>query len=256
MGFFWVKKTDIGTARNVNQDCIYANSVKTQLGQAFLGVVCDGVGGLSDGEIASNAVVSLFSSWFEEEFKYILSDENVTENVKMQWEKLINTAQRQIGAMIKVNGASMGTTLSALLIIEDTYVAAQIGDSRIYRYNSGSITNITTDHSVVMEMVQKGLMTYDEASTSKKKNMLTRCIGPANNIKADYFCSLVRKNDCFFLSSDGFHGGLPAELLNNLVVTISREKNKKIEKMIDLAFEYKKFIGEKDNISLIFIKII
>ncbi len=107
-----------------------------------------------------------------------------------------------------------------------------------------------------MEMVQKGLMTYDEASTSKKKNMLTRCIGPANNIKADYFCSLVRKNDCFFLSSDGFHGGLPAELLNNLVVTISREKNKKIEKMIDLAFEYKKFIGEKDNISLIFIKII
>lgn len=256
MGFFWVKKTDIGTTRSVNQDCIYANSIKTQIGHAFFGVVCDGVGGLSDGEIASNTVVSLFSSWFEEEFKYILSDKNVTENVIMQWEKLIDTAQQQIGAIIKANGASMGTTLSALLIIGDNYIAAQIGDSRIYRYNSESITNITTDHSVVMEMVQKGLMTYDEASTSKKKNMITRCIGPANNIIADYFCGLVRKNDCFFLSSDGFHGGLPSKLLNNMVVTISKEKNKKIEKMIDLAFEYKKSIGEKDNISLIYIKII
>ena len=256
MTYRYHAKSDIGASRPVNQDAIYSNVIKTAIGKAFLGVICDGVGGLSDGEIASSAVVRCFSEWFLEEFRYIRSTDDIFENVKSQWSKLVEAAQQEISALISQRKSNMGTTLSALLLAAGKYFVVQVGDSRVYLNRAGNIKNITTDHSYVMELAQKGFITYDEACLSKKKNILTRCIGPNSNVRTDFYTGDLFPQDCFILSSDGFHGGLTVDAVSNIIKMLCDSETKETGKLIERIFRDKMEAGEKDNISLIFVKAI
>lgn len=101
---------------------------------------------------------------------------------------------------------TMKTTLSAFLIIDGKFYAAQVGDSRIYLFRDNTAFQITSNHSYVAELAEKGLMTFDEAKVAEKKNFLTRCIGNMSDFSPDFYSGEVFGGDCFSISSDGFHG--------------------------------------------------
>lgn len=255
MNFNYDFLSDIGTTRESNQDSVYAGCVITPLGTAFLGVICDGMGGLSHGELASQTVTQLFRDWFLNEFAREVPSKDLPEFVFDRWGALISKANRDLLEISENSGEQMGTTLSVLLIVNDKYYAAQIGDSRIYCLANNNVLQITNDHSYVMELVQKGMMTETEARLSSKRNVLTRCVGAVRDISGDFYIGEVCVGDCFLISSDGFHGRASLEEMGVILAELNSIKRTKIKKNLAKYVDYRKSAGEKDNITVIYVKL-
>ncbi len=250
MNYNFLTISDQGEFRKSNQDSFYANSVSTKLGKAFLGIVCDGMGGLSHGEVASATVISSFSEWFEHEFRYIMPGDGFEDAVASQWQGLITEANNGLRALAAESSQSMGTTISALLLVGDKFYIAQVGDSRVYMGGEGFFAPVTKDHSYVMEQADKGLMTYEEARLSSKKNVLTRCIGVLEQVQADLYTGDVVAGDYFLICSDGYCSSLTPQEVYSMsgCVAGNPPKNKAA---LEAAVAHKRSLGEKDNITAV-----
>lgn len=220
-----------------------------------MGVVCDGMGGLTKGEIASKAVIDAFHNWFKNEFSVINKTDDIMDFLINQWSFLITNENNNLIKLSETSGEQMGTTLSVLLIFNGEYYVAQVGDSRIYHCSDNNIVQVTNDHSYVMDMVNKGLMTENEARISKKRNILTRCIGVQKESKVDFFNGTVKSGDCFLISSDGFHGGTTIEEIKQIMLEINFRKHHQIEKRLNQYIDFRKNSGEKDNITAIVVSV-
>ncbi len=262
MNFNYFTTSDKGEFRKSNQDCLYANSMYVKAADGtdtgeniFLGVVCDGMGGLSHGEVASSTVVRAFADWFENRLPEIPRDESFGQNVAVCWQQLITDSNEKLRDIAAQNAQSMGTTLSALLLTENKFYAAQIGDSRVYvgNRNEGFFVPLTTDHSYVADMVAKGLMTAEEARLSNEKNILTRCIGVMKDVQADYYSGDLCGGDYFVICSDGFCSGtLPADIIQNMGVTDGKPLR---QGMIENAIANRRAGGERDNITAVLVAV-
>ena len=117
-------QTDIGLVKQVNQDSLIVKVVDTELGKVTLAVLCDGMGGLTKGELASAIVVRVFEAWFMEKLPYQLR--NLTaEMLKAEWERLVTDCNDRIR---KQGHQNMGTTLTAMLFYADAYYIIHVGD--------------------------------------------------------------------------------------------------------------------------------
>lgn len=155
--------------------------------------------------------------------------------------------------MAKKESVKVGTTVSALLLCNDIYYIAHVGDSRIYKINK-EIKQLTEDHTLVAMNVRNNIMTEIEAKNSAKKNILTQCVGVKENIEVFKERGKINKNDVFVLCCDGFYNKFEEEELYSEI--------KKIKNIIDndvLQEAAQKFVnkvkerGEKDNISIIIV---
>ena len=255
MNFNYLTISDQGEFRKSNQDSFYANTVSTKLGKAFLGIVCDGMGGLSHGEVASATVISSFSDWFENEFRYIMAGESFEDIVASQWQSLISDANSKLRAIAAENSQSMGTTISALMLVGGRFYVAQVGDSRVYMGGDGFFAPVTKDHSYVMEQAEKGLMTYEEARLSNKKNVLTRCIGVLDQVRADLYTGDVTQGDYFLICSDGYCSSLtPQEVYVMSGCTGGAAPKNKAA--LEAAVAHKRSLGEKDNITAVTVSVV
>ena len=160
----------------------------------YIYVVCDGVGGHSKGEIASEIVVKTF-------LNFNTADELTPIS------KTLETAESRISDYILENPDSkgMGTTLSLIQIQENGINVSWVGDSRIYQFRNGDIVFQSRDHSWVNEALDAGIINEQEAINHPKSNIITRAIqGGHNPTKAqEKFLTDIQVNDCFFLCSDG-----------------------------------------------------
>ena len=165
-------KTDIGKAREMNQDYIY---VSENLGDIKLCILADGMGGYKGGEVASS--LATFSAK-----EYI--EKNIV-NIKLEYEDILDLIRKAMDyANIEVHRKAMeieeleqmGTTLEICLIYKNKMYIGHIGDSRIYRIRKNIIRRITTDHSYVETLVKDGTITREEAFYHPKKNMLIKAL--------------------------------------------------------------------------------
>ena len=255
MNYRYYLKSDIGTTHAVNQDSAFAQVKNTALGKAFIGVVCDGMGGMSDGEYASGLVSGAFMDWFRE-FSPCNSDGRMQERLFADWDVLISRCNDELYRLGVRQHAAMGTTLSALLILDGGYYITQLGDSRVYHRSGGSLAQLTRDHSYVMDMVQKGMMTEREAVSSKQRNILTKCVGCAADIAADLYSGCVSQGDVFLMSTDGFHSGTGLEAINRIIGADSAVKRSGLKGCILSAIKERKKNGEKDNITALAVQVV
>ncbi len=253
MKFQYYTKSVAGNFRKNNQDSAYAKALKTAAGQAFLGIVCDGMGGLSHGELASGMAVKAFAEWFEQEFRFVMSGGDISEVVFAQWAQIISSVNANLRNISAENGALMGTTLSAVLVFDGMYYSAQIGDSRVYMLSGDEIIQITRDHSYVADMARAGLMTENEMNSSKQKNIITRCVGVKDNVYADGYHGVLADTGAFLLCSDGFCSGLDEKGMRELL-DVSSLKKTKIKRTIDNAVKRRMDDGEKDNITALLVR--
>ncbi|WP_129628704.1 PP2C family protein-serine/threonine phosphatase [Candidatus Oscillochloris fontis] len=181
-------RSDIGMRREVNQDA-YGT---TELSQATLLLVCDGMGGHAAGEVASRLAVDTILATFVEDAPP-------------------DTALRQAfvvanETIYREGRGSMGTTGVAALLRGDTLFVANVGDSRAYLIREGQISQISRDHSFVSDQVAAGLMTPEQARTSNVRNIITRALGYQAEVQVDTFNLALLPGDTVVLSSDGMHG--------------------------------------------------
>ncbi len=200
----WAGITHVGKVRSVNEDQFLAEP------PVFL--VADGMGGHDCGDVASALVTDAFIS--------LVGRDAVETEVVERAVFDANSAVRRAAAHARSERA-MGTTLVALVLVgaagAERWVAVNVGDSRLYRLASGVLEQITTDHSLVQEMVAAGSITASEARTHPERNVVTRAMGISEAIVADFAYLDVREGDRFLLCSDGVHGELADEQLRVLL---------------------------------------
>lgn len=190
--------TDAGNLRRQNQDAYALVSLGRD---RALMVVCDGMGGAKSGNIASNMAIDVFVGEIRRSQKLAVSTERAEKILRAALE-LANKAvfeQSQLGDEY----SGMGTTLVAALIMKNTAVIINVGDSRAYHFSPTGVKLVTRDHSMVEMMVQRGELTREQAKSYPGKNLITRAVGTEAEITADVFVQELKRDDCLLLCSDG-----------------------------------------------------
>jgi len=192
--------TDIGKKRRLNQD-VY---LSTTAGHTALLVVCDGMGGVTSGEIAAEISANAF---IETASNMINSGAGTSESMAQGAAEACRRVREDTIAHPERYG--MGTTLTAAAINDGGLTTvANIGDSRAYHLGKHGIRRITEDHSYVAELVRHGAITEAVARIHPKRNLITRAVTGAEIIKPDIFNLTLSEGDHLLICSDGLHGVL------------------------------------------------
>lgn len=247
--------SDVGIKKENNQDSLMAKSLSIDGEEVALAVLCDGVGGLAKGEVASATVVKAFDKWFSERFPDIFYADNVDSLIYSDWQKLLEVYNRKIREFGIANNISLGTTITAILLLRERYYIVNIGDSRTYEISS-KVRQLTKDQTIVEYELANGMLTPEQAEKDKRKSILLQCIGASERLIPDFFTGKIQKNTVFMLCSDGFRHLISEEEIYAKFqpdYISSAEQMKVSEREL---IELNKQRQEKDNISIITIKIL
>ena len=253
MEFMSTFNSDKGNVRKTNQDSLCIKVASTNKGNIAMGVVCDVIGGLTKGELASATVIKAFANWFDNVLPTMMG--NLTINsVRESWTDLIKKQNDILINYGSSRGINLGTTITALLIVDDDFwVIAHVGDSRAYKIKD-NIEMLTEDQTVVQLEVRRGKISPEEAEFDSRNNVLLQCCGCFDDVTPIFSYGNVDKNCIYMLCSDGFrHRITPMEMyqfLNPLINYDESTMQKNAMKLVELN----KFRREEDNISVLMIR--
>lgn len=249
MDFIISATTDLGVRKKVNQDRLFARRIDTHYGPAAFAVVCDGMGGLERGEIASSVLVRAFSRWAED-FRAGMSGMGIEDcMIRRQWTTVVEKANSWILEYSRENDCKMGTTVTAMLLTEQRYYILNIGDTRAYEVTPHGMRQLTVDHTLIQREVDKGNLTKEQAESAPMKNVLTRCVGIEADVFPDLFFGDTKEGAIYLLCSDGFrHRISEPEMIGQLC---DNDIGLSMERRQELLVELDKQRGETDNISVI-----
>ena len=227
----WAATTDTGRRREVNQDAVLADYP--------LFVVADGMGGHLGGEIASASTVDRLRAM-------VAGGSVSTKNI----EKALSRAVKDIISHPETTDEGTGTTLTGVYLETHTdephWVTLNIGDSRVYLLRDGEIVQVTTDHSVVQELIAAGRLSPEEAENHPYGNVITRAVGPSDSVKPDYLRLDVLDGDRFVICSDGLTKELTDFGIRHFLEANS-DPAAAVEAMLAAALEN----GGRDNITIV-----
>lgn len=228
-------RTNIGKTRQVNQDAYYLPAE----GERFA-AVADGMGGHRAGEVASAIAVTEFSRWLRWAAR---PDEDALNHAVAEANHAIYMEAKKDPLK-----AGMGTTLTAVWLDTSDVYLAHVGDSRAYLYRKGALIQLSRDHSLVGEMLEKGVITYNEALTHPQRNYITRALGTGKSIEADILRLDYKKEDVWLLCTDGLTNGVSTyEIAAILAKDTPWEQ--KLDEMVQLALDR----GGRDNITALLV---
>ena len=226
--------TDIGRVRALNEDSYYL----PREGERFC-AVADGMGGHNAGEVASAMAVQVFS----EQMRGVgtITGQALHAAVAQANDAVYRAALENEGM------SGMGTTFSALAQQDGDVLLAHVGDSRIYLVRNDAIMQLTTDHTLVEEMVRKGMLTPREARFHPRRNIITRALGTDPDVDVDIVQMAARPGDVFFLCSDGMTNYVEER---DILRTAEGEGDwdGKLKDLVSIALEN----GGADNITALF----
>ncbi len=240
--------SDIGTSKRVNQDSLIVKHKVILHKEVLMAIICDGVGGLSKGEIASSTVIDEFRKWFTKHLKNELRDVDMRV-IGSKWELLAKSINSEIREYSEKINIKMGTTLTGVLFIDDEYIVVHVGDSRLY-YIGNELTQLTEDHTIVAREVKKGILTPEQAEKDKRKHIIFQCIG-ANHEVAPQIITGKSESGVYLLCSDGFRNRLSEQ---EMISAFQNSNIKEIKQNCKAIIETVKERGERDNISVIAIR--
>lgn len=248
--------TDIGIRKETNQDSICVKEAQTDRGDVLLAIICDGMGGLEKGEIASSTIISAFSKWFEEILPYLLVKDNVVDKVIYYWDRLIKEQNQNIAEYGRKNHIQLGSTTTVMLFLcNSTYLIGHVGDSRAYKITDDNIEILTEDQTLVAREVKMGRLTPDEAKMDPRRNVLLQCIGASKIVEPSFYKGIYSNEECYMLCSDGFRHFVSSEEIKEAFAPSNNNDENEMKGNIVRLINLNKERQETDNISSILIKI-
>ncbi len=190
--------TDPGMVRSQNQDDYAIEKLSRE---QLLVLVCDGMGGARSGNIASRMAVEVFTEEVKRTVRSNMKQDRIDQMLKDSVELANKAVFEQSQLSEEYQG--MGTTLVAAFIQKDHVTVVHVGDSRAYLFNKDGVCSITTDHSLVELMVQRGELSRESAKNHPGKNLITRAVGTEAEVESDLYHHTLSKGDCILLCSDG-----------------------------------------------------
>lgn len=240
-------RTDTGRVREQNEDSI---GEEVELG---IIVLADGMGGYHGGEVASAIAVNTILNHLHDELPQIHPGQ-IDKNTGYCQESLIaqaaiKDANRTIvrAAQSQPQYRGMGTTVVLGLFFDDKLAVAHVGDSRMYRYRGGILERLTTDHTLLQELVDKGFYTAEEANESLNKNLVTRALGIEEDVVIDIHETGAKTGDVYLLCSDGLTDMLSDDDIALTIKTYQSDLRELANSLINLA----NVKGGRDNVSVV-----
>jgi PPM family protein phosphatase len=232
--------TDPGLCRDNNEDCVTFDAA------ARLGVLADGMGGYSAGEVASamaaTFIKSEMSRWLIEAGNKA-SWRDVARGLEICVDKT-NTSIYQ-AAISNPQYSGMGTTLVVGVFTSDTLILGHIGDSRCYRLRQGHLKQLTRDHSLIQEQIDAGLLSAEQASLSNQKNLVTRALGVDPQVTLEITRHLLAPGDRYLFCSDGL-----SDMVDNETIAQTLGKHQSPEQKASALIDLANANGGIDNISV------
>lgn len=237
--------TDPGCTRPQNQDTYL---VETLNKNTLLCVVCDGMGGAKSGNVASTLAADVFVQEVKRTWTADMDPDRLDQMLRGAVKLANFTVHDQAQQFEEFTG--MGTTLVAVLIQGKTATIINVGDSRCYAVNADGVRLLTTDHSLVQMMIQRGELTPERAKNYPGKNLITRAIGPESVVDCDVFHRRLESDDCLLLCTDGLSNLLDdQEILFEVVHGADRQSS--CQRLLDIA----KNRGAPDNVTCVLIQV-
>lgn len=230
-------KTFVGR-RNNNEDSFCVSNTPTLSFTA----VSDGMGGHAAGETASRICIETLSSIL------LQSNDPVSAGT-------LQSAFQQANASVLKEASEndslsgMGATLVCAVLFPNEFLAANVGDSRLYLYHDGVIRQVSHDHSYVEELVRRNLITSAEAKTHPRRNIITRAIGVESKLKVDLFQCEWEKDDILLLCSDGLTGVMDDSDIASFL-SAKNDLDSICSDLIQQAYD----LGSSDNITVVLAK--
>ena len=244
--------SDRGTVKKINQDSALYKQASTGAGDLMLAAVCDGMGGLCNGEVASGEVIKALAAWFDRQLPLLvnggITDEVLTESLN----RLITDEDERITEFGEENG-ECGTTLAAVIACGGKYLCVNIGDSRAYRITADDILQLTHDQTVVQQLVDSGRITREQAETHPDRNVLLQCIGASGDVVPEYSIGEYEEGNVFLVCSDGFRHRLVEEEMMRLFGA-GTDTEKKLMAAAERAVEVNMQRKERDNITVVAVR--
>ena len=231
-------QTHIGLVRENNQDALEYGTLNDT---AQYAVVCDGMGGANGGNIASKIAVEVIGSRIRDGYRDNASPGSPelmqTSAMATANAGVYDRAQREP----ELNG--MGTTVVAVITCGHTAYISHVGDSRLYLYRDGNLSQVTRDHSVVQELIESGQITKEEALSHPRKNYITRAIGVVSEEYGEYDELELATGDRLLLCTDGLTNEVSHADMCRMLASPAEEA---AELLIRAALD----CGGKDNITV------
>ena len=237
-----VAKTDKGHVRDSNQDAYAVGEFSDEVVWA---VVCDGMGGAAGGNIASALAVKVISDKINVSYREQMRDSSI----KNMLDSALNAANVEVFDMSesKHELKGMGTTVVCAIVKDGQAYIAHAGDSRAYILKNGKIFQITTDHSIVQDLLDKGKITSEQALNHPNKNIITRAVGVDKNIEIDFDQIDLDDDTTLLLCTDGLSNYVSdSEILE---LTIDKKHYAFADRLVNKANEN----GGGDNITVVVI---
>lgn len=229
--------TDTGLVRSANQD------LAVEFPNLF--AVADGMGGHAGGEVAAQLAVDTLGVAFGRQPTGAGLSEAVTEANSVVWEHSLEHPELR----------GMGTTLAAVALVNeddhDLLALVNVGDSRVYRFHDGELSQITTDHSLAEEMVRSGEMTSAEAAVHPHRHIVTRALGVSADVTVDLWRIQPVRGDRFLLCSDGLTNELTTEQIGEVLSSVA-DPGKAAELLVQAARTH----GGSDNITAVVVDVV
>jgi len=243
--------TDVGRKRKGNEDSLFVNPEQN------LFVVADGMGGHAAGEVASRLAVDAINEFIcltgdDEEITWPFGLDETISYDGNRLKTAIRYANRKVLEATKEKSEyeGMATTVAAVLVDGDSANLGHVGDSRIYLIRSGTISQLTTDHSWVNEQIVGGMISPDQARSHPLRNVVTRALGGKNDMQVDMKLHKIEPGDILLLCSDGLTTMMPDE---DIVRVMSETKND-VEKATRELVAAANAKGGEDNITVVMLR--
>lgn len=234
---------DRGSRAEQNQDSVVLLQVLTARGRVLMAAVCDGMGGLAQGEMASGYITRRLQEWFYESLLRAVRKKKAFWIIRRSLDRLVYDMQEQLSRYAGQEEIRLGSTMTVLVLWEKTYLLWHLGDSRAYRLSAaggdgrikGSLCCMTTDHV-------------------RGKNQLTKCVGSFGYMRPDFRMGTFRNGQAMLLCSDGFRHHIfeneLTDVLNPAVIVKEEQAERRLREIGEACMKR----GETDNLSAIYIK--
>jgi protein phosphatase len=250
--FRCVGVSDTGRIREHNEDTIGTD------GDIGLVVLADGMGGYKAGEVASGitvrTVMGLLKDAVDREDLTLPDTETKLSRPGILLRDAIQRANKLIyqTARTQTHCEGMGTTVVAGLFFDDKLTIAHVGDSRLYRFRSGKLEQVTRDHSLLQELITRGFYTPEEAQRAAAKNYVTRALGVESTVDVEVTELPVQKEDLFLLCSDGLSDMVEDDDIQLTINTFGANLETLAKQLILLSNDN----GGRDNVSVVLVRVL
>jgi serine/threonine protein phosphatase PrpC len=244
--------TDVGRVREHNEDAIGSNP------DIGLMVLADGMGGYNAGEVASGIAVQIVSELAADGAGRENRDEIDPHSGMMRQSIVLRDAVYRANKIIFQTAQSqthcegMGTTIVACMFYDNKVSVAHVGDSRAYRLRNGQFEQLTMDHSLLQELVDRGFYSVEEAQRSTNRNYVTRALGVEPTVEVEVHEYEVLPDDVYLLCSDGLPDMVEDEDIHLTISTFNDSLDVVGKQLIELANDH----GGRDNVSVMLAQVV